>query len=64
MSPSSRPKEALVFSHHCTVCDRTELIFADQLTALDNRDDGFLMTFECWCGATQTHLVEREVAAA
>ncbi|WGX97154.1 hypothetical protein [Nocardioides sp. L-11A] len=53
-----------MFTHHCTSCERRELIFPDQLTGLDNVADGFQVHFTCWCGAPQTHFTAREVAAA
>ncbi|KRC57362.1 MULTISPECIES: hypothetical protein [unclassified Nocardioides] len=58
------PEEASMFTHDCPSCGRRELIFNDQVTALENHLDGFLITFTCWCGATGTHLEERIVPAA
>jgi len=43
-----------VFVHHCTACDRRQLIFASQLTSLVHTDDSIVIGFECWCGAEQS----------
>lgn len=53
-----------MFAHHCTSCGRNELIFADQLAGVDNLEHGFRIHFTCWCGATQSQVIEREAAAA
>ena len=43
-----------VFDHHCTACDRRQLIFPSQVTSLDNTERGIVVAFTCWCGADQT----------
>jgi hypothetical protein len=43
-----------MFAHTCTACARRSLIFPGQITHLDNTDHGPVVTFTCWCGATQT----------
>ena len=53
-----------MFTHDYTSCGRHELIFPDQITGLDNRDDSFLVHFTCWCDAPQTHVEQRLVTAA
>lgn len=42
-----------MFKHHCTSCDRTQLIFLSQVTAVNSAEQGASVTFTCWCGATQ-----------
>ena len=42
-----------MFDHHCTVCQRRQLIFASQITDLANSDHGIVVAFTCWCGADQ-----------
>jgi len=49
-------EEAPVFSHHCTACDRTQLIFSSQVTGLTNDELGIAVSFRCWCGAEQATL--------
>ncbi len=53
-----------MLAHDCPACGRRELIFADQITGLDNLPEGFEVRFTCWCGSAQTRLEERIVAAA
>lgn len=43
-----------MFTHHCTACERTQLIFLSQLTSVVATEHGTQATFSCWCGATQT----------
>ena len=43
-----------MFDHHCTACDRRQLIFPSQVTRLDNTDQGIVVDFLCWCGSGQT----------
>lgn len=38
------------FTHHCTACDRTQLIFLSMVTGVS--DDS--LDFTCWCGADQS----------
>lgn len=51
-----------MFDHHCTSCDRRQLIFPGQVTDLANTDRGIVLTFTCWCGSTQTQLTGRRAA--
>ncbi len=43
-----------MFTHHCTACDKTQLIFFSQVTGLADTDRGTAVTFTCWCGSEQT----------
>jgi hypothetical protein len=43
-----------VFAHHCTVCERRQLVFPGQVDRIDNTDHGMVLGFRCWCGAEQT----------
>jgi hypothetical protein len=43
-----------MFTHHCTACDKTQLIFLSQVTDFAGTDRGTAVTFTCWCGAEQT----------
>jgi hypothetical protein len=43
-----------MFTHHCTGCDKTQLIFFSQVTGLTDTDHGTAVTFTCWCGSEQT----------
>ena len=53
-------KEAhLMFDHHCTACDKRQLIFPRQVTSLVNTDHGIIVALTCWCGADQTLLTGR-----
>ena len=52
-----------MFDHHCTACDRRQLIFPSQVTSLDNTDHGIVVRFTCWCGADQ-RLVTGKAARA
>jgi len=51
-----------VFQHHCTACDRTELIFPSQVHSLTNTERGIEVRFECWCGEEQVMISGRRVA--
>ncbi len=43
-----------MFSHHCTACDRTQLIFPGQVAGIVNDERGIVLSFRCWCGSEQT----------
>ncbi|WP_292604218.1 hypothetical protein [Nocardioides sp. REDSEA-S30_B4] len=45
-----------MFTHDCSACDRTQLIFPSMITGATRTDAGTQVTFECWCGAPQTAL--------
>lgn len=47
-----------MFTHRCSACDRTQLIFESQGIRATRGDGGIDFTFVCWCGAEQTHLLE------
>jgi hypothetical protein len=48
-----------VFAHHCTDCDRRQLVFPSQVDTIDNTDQGIVVRFHCWCGAEQTTVTGR-----
>ena len=52
-----------MFDHHCTSCDKRQLIFPSQVTSLVNTDHGIIVAFTCWCGAEQTLATGRQAAA-
>lgn len=43
-----------MFDNHCTACDKRQLIFPSQVTAMSNTDHGIVVSYTCWCGAEQT----------
>jgi hypothetical protein len=43
-----------MFDHHCTACDKRQLIFPSQITSVVNTEDGITVTYTCWCGTGQT----------
>jgi hypothetical protein len=45
-----------MFDHQCTACEKRQLIFPSQVTALTNTEHGIVVAFTCWCGAEQTLL--------
>ena len=42
------------FTHHCTACDRTQLIFPSLFTGVTEVEGQPAVAFTCWCGADQT----------
>jgi hypothetical protein len=48
-----------MFAHTCSACERRQLIFTSQITALHNTDHGIEVLFRCWCGAEQIMLTGR-----
>lgn len=43
-----------MFTHDCTVCERTMLVFPAQVTAARQDADGTtVLSIDCWCGAPQ-----------
>ena len=48
-----------MFDHHCTACDKRQLIFPSQVTSLVNTDKAIIVAFTCWCGAEQTQVTGR-----
>ncbi|WP_205473234.1 hypothetical protein [Nocardioides sp. SYSU D00038] len=53
-----------MFDHHCSACDRRQLIFPSQVTSLVNTDRGIVLAFTCWCGSEQTQVTGRAATAA
>ncbi len=54
-TPHPMPQEGpAVLTHLCSACDKRQLIFPSQITAVADSDHGVLATFTCWCGAEQT----------
>ena len=51
-----------MFDHQCTACDKRQLIFPSQVTAMVNTDAGIVVAFTCWCGADQTLVTGRALA--
>ncbi|HQR27134.1 MAG TPA: hypothetical protein PLP61_08865 [Nocardioides sp.] len=43
-----------MFAHCCTDCQRRLLVFPSQIRGLARTAEGFEVTYECWCGSTQT----------
>jgi hypothetical protein len=47
-----------MFTHTCSSCERRQLIFGSQVTAVTSasteRGTGIAYSFICWCGAPQT----------
>jgi hypothetical protein len=43
-----------VFTHHCTACERRQLMFVRQITDVAPVAGGLEVTFTCWCGVEQT----------
>lgn len=42
------------FTHHCTACDRTQLIFPSMFTGVTETKGASAVAFTCWCGAAQS----------
>lgn len=53
-----------MFDHQCTACERRQLIFPSQVTALANTDHGIVVTFTCWCGADQALVTGRRATSS
>lgn len=51
-----------MFTHHCTACDRTQLIFDSQIIAVGGSENDLSFTLKCWCGAEQVHRAESLLA--
>ncbi|QCW49516.2 hypothetical protein FE634_02190 [Nocardioides dongxiaopingii] len=43
-----------MFVHSCTSCGKRQLTFPSQLSGVTHTDEGMVVSFTCWCGATQT----------
>ena len=53
-----------MFDHHCTSCDKRQLIFPSQITAMANTEQGIVVSFTCWCGDEQTMTTGRAARRA
>jgi hypothetical protein len=53
-----------MFDHHCTSCEKRQLIFPSQVTSMRNTDHGIVVGFTCWCGSDQTMVTGRRAAPA
>ncbi len=51
-----------MFTHTCTACESRKLIFPSQISGIDNTAEGIVVSFTCWCGATQSALTGRRAA--
>ncbi len=49
-----------MFDHQCTACEKRQLIFPSQVTAMSNTEHGIVVAFTCWCGAEQTLLTGKQ----
>jgi RNase P subunit RPR2 len=55
----------MLFTHACTECSRTQLIFPSQANGVLETDRGPALLFTCWCGAEQAHQIgERPLVGA
>ena len=52
-----------MFVHTCSACERRQLVFGSQITALHNTDHGIVVRFTCWCGAEQVSVTGRKATA-
>jgi hypothetical protein len=46
-----------MFTHHCTSCDKVQLIFLSQVTDMYADGDSTVARFTCWCGTPQQAVV-------
>lgn len=54
-----------MFTHHCSSCEKRQLIFPSQVTGVAHAPAGQLAyTFTCWCGSEQAHVMAPAVVAA
>lgn len=53
-----------MFVHHCSACDRRQLIFPSQITGTASQNGEAGLAFTCWCGSDQIWFLERKVSAA
>lgn len=47
----------MLFTHTCTECARTQLIFGSQANGVIETDRGPALLFTCWCGAEQSQIL-------
>lgn len=50
-----------MFTHTCSACERRQLIFPSQITAVTSVEAGVAYHFTCWCGQAQTALEVTEI---
>jgi hypothetical protein len=43
-----------MFVHHCSACQKRQLVFFSQLTSMENTEAGIEVSLTCWCGSEQT----------
>jgi len=53
-----------VFTHHCTACERRQLMFISQVGAVTPVAGGLEVGFTCWCGAEQSGVLDDLTATA
>lgn len=53
-----------MFTHHCTACERRQLMFVRQISDVAPVTGGLEVSFTCWCGAEQTELLGAPAEAA
>ncbi len=53
-----------MFDHMCTACQKRQLIFPTQVSAVTNTDHGIVVAFTCWCGTEQTLLTGKSATTA
>lgn len=46
-----------MFTHRCTKCERTQLIFPSQATGVTTVEGRDAVAFTCWCGSPQAHVM-------
>ena len=51
---STVQEEVTMFAHHCTACEKLQVVSLTQATSLAETPDGLAVSFTCWCGAPQT----------
>jgi len=53
----------MMFTNHCTECDKVQLIFLSQVTGIHDSGHGSVVNYTCWCGAAQEWAVDGVHAA-
>lgn len=48
-----------MFARYCTACEKKQLIFPSQISAITNTDHGITVDYVCWCGTAQTMVTGR-----
>lgn len=43
-----------MFARECTHCNKRMLVFPSQITGMSHTGEALEVSYECWCGATQT----------